>query len=140
MADLAGLDQLGHRADGVLDRHCRVDTMLVVQVDVVGLQARQRSVTGGPDVLGPAVDADPGSVEAPLVPELGGDHYLVPPPGDRLADKDFIRERAVHVGGVEEIAAELQGPVNRRDGLSLVAGAVELRHAHAPEAEGGNFQ
>jgi hypothetical protein len=36
VTDLAFLDQLGHCADGLLDRHVRVDAVLVVEVDVVG--------------------------------------------------------------------------------------------------------
>ena len=35
-ADLARLDELGHRADGLLDRRVGVDAVLVVEVDVVG--------------------------------------------------------------------------------------------------------
>ena len=37
-AHLPGAHQLGHRADDVLDRHGRIDAMLVEQVDVVGPQ------------------------------------------------------------------------------------------------------
>ena len=49
VADLAGLDQLGHRADGLLDRHRLVDAVLVVEVDVVDaepLQATRRRPRG----------------------------------------------------------------------------------------------
>ena len=45
-ADLAGVDQLGHRADGLLDRHPGVDPVLVVEVDVVDGEAPQRRVAG----------------------------------------------------------------------------------------------
>ncbi len=37
-ADLAGSDELGHRADGLLDRNGLVDPVLVVEVDVVDAQ------------------------------------------------------------------------------------------------------
>ncbi len=36
---LAFLDQLGHRADGLLDLDFRIDPMLVEEVDVVGAKA-----------------------------------------------------------------------------------------------------
>ena len=49
--DLAGLDELGHRADGLLDRHGLVDAVLVVEVDVVDAEPLQRGVAGGADVL-----------------------------------------------------------------------------------------
>ena len=41
IAHLAGLDQLGHRADGVLDRDIGVDPVLVIEVDVVDTQPTQ---------------------------------------------------------------------------------------------------
>ena len=49
-------DQLGHRADGVLDRHLRVDPVLVVEVDHVDPQPAQAGLDPGADVLRPAVD------------------------------------------------------------------------------------
>ena len=47
----------------------------------------------------------------------------------------LVRARAVHVGRVEEVHAELERAVDRRDRLRLVGGAVELGHPHAAEAE-----
>ena len=41
VADVAGLDQLGDRADGLLDRHVRVEPGGPVDVDVVGAEAAQ---------------------------------------------------------------------------------------------------
>ena len=58
--------------------------------------------------------------------------------GDRPADQLLVGERAVHVGGVEEGHAEVEGPVDGVDARLLVGGAVELRHPHAAEAEGGD--
>src|SRR6478736_5543073 len=60
---------------------------------------------------------------------------FVAPAGDGGADEPLVRERAVHVGGVEERDTEVERAVDRRDALPLVARAVELRHAHAAEAE-----
>ena len=42
--DLAGLDQVGQRADAVFDRHALVPAVQVVEVDDVGLQPRQAVV------------------------------------------------------------------------------------------------
>jgi len=77
-------------------------------------------------------------VGEPLVAELGGQLDVVAAAGDGLADQLLVREGAVHVGGVEERHAEVEGPVDGGDRLGLVAAAVELRHAHAAEAEGGD--
>ena len=42
--DLALADQLLHRAGHVLDRHVRIDAVLVEQVDGVGLEALERGL------------------------------------------------------------------------------------------------
>ena len=52
VADLPGRDELGHGADGLLDRDGLVDAVLVVEVDVVDAEPLQAGVAGGPDVLG----------------------------------------------------------------------------------------
>ena len=41
MADIAGLDQIGDGADGLLDRHVRIEPRGPVDVDVIGPQALQ---------------------------------------------------------------------------------------------------
>ena len=138
VADLAGLHELGHRADGVLDRDRLVDAVLVVEVDVVDPEPLERGVAGRADVVGGSVDADHAAVRESLVAELGGELDLVAPAGDRLADEQLVREGAVHVGGVEEGHAQVEGAVDGVDAALLVGGAVELRHPHAAEAEGGD--
>ncbi len=136
VADLAGLDQLGHGADGLLDRDRLVDAVLVVEVDVVDAEALEAGVAGGADVLRLAVDADPGAVGLALVAELGGELDLVAASGDGLADELLVGEGAVHVGRVEERHAQVEGAVDGVDALLLVRRAVELAHAHAAEAHG----
>ena len=48
---LALLDELGHRADGVLDRRLGIDPVLVVEVDRVHAEALQRRLAGRADVV-----------------------------------------------------------------------------------------
>ena len=55
--DLALGDELGERADGLLDRRARVHAVLVVEVDVVGAEPRERALDREADVLGAAVEA-----------------------------------------------------------------------------------
>src|SRR5690606_27489087 len=74
------------------------------------------------------------------IAELGGQLHLLAPTRDRAADQLFVGERAVHVGGVEEGDAQVEGAANGVDTGRLVSGAVELRHTHAAEAEGGDGQ
>ena len=52
---LPGANQLLHRARDVLDRHVRVDAVLVEEVDRLGLEPPERRLGDLADVLGPAV-------------------------------------------------------------------------------------
>ena len=76
------------------------------------------------------------AVGVALVAELGRDDDLVAAAGDRLPDQTLVGERPVHVGGVEESAARVEGVLDDVDRLGVVGVAVELAHAHAAEAEG----
>jgi len=57
VANLAGRHELGHRTDGLLDRHIRVDAVLVVEVDLVDGKPAQAVVAGRADVFRTPVDA-----------------------------------------------------------------------------------
>jgi len=56
-ADLAGRDERGHRADGLLDRNVGVEAMLVEQVDHIDAEPLQRCVRHRAHVFRPAVEA-----------------------------------------------------------------------------------
>jgi hypothetical protein len=139
VADLALRDQLGHRPDGLLDRRVDVDAVLVVEVDVVGAEALQRVLARLLDVLGAPVGGAAARVGGIADdPELRGQHDLVAAIGDRAPDEALVCVRAVDVGGVEEVDAQLDGAMDHGDRLVVVARAVELGHAHAAQAEGGD--
>ena len=140
VAHLALLDELLHRAHRLLDRRVRVHAVLVVEIDVVDAQAAERSVARLMHVLGIAAHAQPLAVRPPHVAELGGEHHLVAATSDGATHELLVRERAVHVGRVEEVHAQLERSLDRRDRLRLVALAVELGHAHAAESERGHRQ
>jgi hypothetical protein len=46
--------------------------------------------------------------------------------------------RPIGVGGVEEVQAAIQRVVQGGDGFAVVALALEIAHAHAAQADGGN--
>ena len=143
--DLARLDQLLDRSRHVLDRHVRVDAVLIEQVDDVDPEPLERGLDGLLDVLRPAVQARPapagGRLGLEVEPELGGDHDLVAERGQGLAHELLVRERAVDLGGVEEGDAAFDGRPEQRDHLLLVLGrAVREAHAHAAEPDGRDFQ
>ena len=58
----------------------------------------------------------------------------------RAPDQLLVGVRAVDVGRVEQGDAEVERAVDGGDRLVVVARAVELRHAHAAEADGGDRQ
>ncbi len=139
VADVAGLDQLGDRADGLLDRHGGVQPGGAVDVDVVGAQAAQGVGEGGLDRRRAGVVAEPLAVRAALGAELHADpDVLAVAAAQRLVDQQLVVAHAVEVAGVEQGDAGVEGRVDGRDALGLVGGAVEVRHAHAAEAEGGD--
>ena len=57
---------------------------------------------------------------------------------ERLADEELVVAHAVEVAGVDERDAGVERGVDGRDRLRAVGGAVEVRHAHGAEAEGGD--
>ena len=85
-------------------------------------QPLERRLHDLPDVLGPAVQARLLAV-LDLEPELGGDHHPVADGGEGLADQFLVRERAVHLGGVEERHPEIDGRADQRDPVPAVSTA-----------------
>ena len=57
MQYLALRDQVLHRACDVLDRHRRIDPMLVEQINTVGLKPLQHAIHRPAHVFRPAVEA-----------------------------------------------------------------------------------
>jgi hypothetical protein len=113
--------------------------VLEVEVDGAHVQALQACVAGLGYVLRAAVDSR-GPVRLAKVAELGGEHDLVAAAAQGPAQQLLVLAPAVHVGGVEEVHAEVERTVDDRDGLLLVALAVDVGHGHAAEADRGNGQ
>ena len=67
--------------------------------------------------------------------ELRGQRHRVSPPLERAAQELLVVVVAVDLRRVEEGAAELDGAVDRGDGLRLVGRAVGLAHAHTAKAD-----
>ena len=74
MLDLALPDQLLDRAGDVFHWHSQIDSMLVEQVDAVGLEPLERRFGDGPDALRPAIA---GLAGVPILEtKLGGNNDL----------------------------------------------------------------
>jgi hypothetical protein len=142
VADLAPGDQLGQGADGVLDRGIGVDAVLVVQVDVVGAEAPQGAFDRGADVGWAAVEDTGAAAGVGDHAELGRHHDLVAAAFDRAANELLVGVRPVDLGGVEEGDAQVERPVDRADGLGVVAAGAGVggRHPHGAQADAGDVQ
>ena len=119
-----------------------IDPVLVVEVDVVGSQAPERALDGGADIGRTAVEvarAIPGVRDHA---ELRGEHDLVTATLDRLADQLLVGERPVDLGGVEKGHPEIEGTVDRPDGLGIILpGAREGgRHPHGPQPDAADVE
>ncbi len=98
-------------------------------------QPLQACITGQADVIRLAADAEKLAVRCAHVAELRGEDDLVAPAAEGAADQFLIAADTIHVGGVDEIHAEFDGAMDRRDRFRFIASAVEFGHAHAPEPQ-----
>src|SRR5215471_6829465 len=101
-AHLPRFDQIAYGASDLLDWHCPIDTMLIEQVYIVGLEPAQTSLNRLPNVLGAAVHADD-SVALESRSELRSDHNLMATSLECPAYKLLVSKRAVTLRGVEEV-------------------------------------
>src|SRR5438128_1190730 len=103
-ADLAVLDQPGHGADRLLDRHRRIDAVLIVEVDGFDAEPLEARLAGLSDIGGAAVDAVGAARPAGLA-EFAGEHDAVAPALKRPAKQLLVLTPAIHVRAVEVIDA-----------------------------------
>src|SRR5215471_13421566 len=73
---LPRLDQIADGAGDLLDWDCPIDTMLIEQIDIVGLESAQTSLNRFANVLRAAVHADD-PVVLETRSELRSDHNLM---------------------------------------------------------------
>src|SRR5215469_3566671 len=107
-AHLPRLDQISDSAGDLFDWHCPIDTMLIEQIDVVGLEPAQASLNRFANVLGAAVHADdPVALETRS--ELRGDHNLMATSLACPAKKLLVGKRAVTLRGCNEVTTRQDG-------------------------------
>ena len=136
-ANFAFPDQLRHGADRILNGHGRIDPVLVVEIDDLDAQALEARLACAQDVFGPAI----GDLAAPpaKVAELGRQNHLGATLLDRLADEFFIMAEAVHVGGVEQRNAAIQGLMDQSYAVLIAARAVDAGERHAAQPDRRDF-
>ena len=131
VADLALVDEVGERAEGLLDVGVGARAVDLVEVDPVGVQAAQR-VLDRPDDPAPGA-ALPVGVLAHGAVELGGQDDVVAAALEGLADDLLGLALGVDVGGVDEVDAGVQRGVDDADGVVVVGVAPGAEH-HRAEA------
>ena len=111
IAHLALLHEVVEGAQGLFDRRLGIGDMLLVEVDVIGVEPLQARLDGRHDV------APGGALQSPLPVhrpgKFAGEHDLVPPSGEGTAQL-FLRPAAlaIGVGGVEKGDAEIESLVH----------------------------
>src|SRR6266567_8343888 len=134
---LALLNQVFHRSSYVLNRHVRINAMLIEKVDHVGSEALQRSIGYLLDVFGPAVQAGTFSVFIDFEAKLGRYDDLVAERLESFADKFFIRVGAIDLSRIEECYAAFDGRPDESDSYLLFSGRAKTEtQPHASEAKG----
>ena len=140
---LPACDQLGHRADGLLDRHLRVDAVLVVEVDRVDAEPLAASASQALRTYsGVAADAEELAVRRRARCRTWSRSATARRAGSRIAAAD---ELLVVNGPYMSAVSRKVTPSSSarwivRDRLALVGGPVELGHPHAAEAERSRFE
>ena len=132
VADLALVDEIGQRAERLVDVGVRDGTMHLVEVDPVGAQAPQRVLDLGDD---PAPrDAAAVGIVTHRAPELRGQHDVVAAALQGLADDLLRLAGGVDVGGVDEVDPGIQRAVDDADRV-VVVGVAPCAEHHRAEAE-----
>ena len=133
--------QVRHHADCFFNRRVGIDPMLVIKVDNFHAEPLQASFACLAHVIRFARDTTKLRIffiahDA----ELGRDHDLFAMIFDRAAEEFFIRVRAVHVRRVEKRDAQLKRAANRGERFLVITSTVKIGHAHAAQAQRGNYR
>jgi hypothetical protein len=142
--DLALLDEDVDRLPDLLEGGGAVDVVELVDVDVVGLEPLEARVHRPPDVEGGqlVVVRPGGAVAGHVAVDLGGEDGLVAmrgalrePVADDLLGTALVLAPAVHVGGVEEVDARVEGRIHDRVGVGLIGLRAEVHGAEDESAD-----
>ena len=140
---LACLNQFLYRSGYIFNRHVRVHTVLVEEIDHINLKPLQRAFYRLLDVLRMAVQGHWSLLSLrvefllEVETELGGDHHLIAQRSQRFSNKFLVHERTIDLCCIKERHALLNGRPQKRDHLLLIScRAIGHAHAHAAESDG----
>ncbi len=136
-AHLSLLHEACHRADRVLDRHFRIDAVLVVQVDRLLAQPLEARLASLRHVFGAAIDGILPALDTDLS-ELGHQHHAIAAALDRAADQFLVMAPAVHVRGVEMVHAHVDRAADQILRRPVIGIAIDAGERHAAEPDRGD--
>lgn len=114
--------------------------MLVIEIDHVDPKPLEACLARLANVGRLSPDADHRTVRLARPSELRRQYDFVAPAADCSADQFLIAADGVHVGRIDECDAALDGAVDGRNRLIVVAAGIKFRHAHASKSKRGNLQ
>ena len=116
--------------------------MLVVEVDVVGLQPPERTLDDLANVVGLAGRfSREARATFDIEPELRGDDDLIADGLQCLTDQLLVGVGSVNLGGVEERHALVESRTDELDGVGAVHGGTKGgTHPHAAETDGRDLE
>jgi hypothetical protein len=121
--DLPFLLERAQRAELLVLRHRGVDAMELPEVDALEAQPAQAAFELFAQALRPAARL-PSLRSRPIEAALGGDHEAGRVRMQRRRDQLFADVRAVRLGGVDEVDAELHRAAEHGDRFLLVGGGA----------------
>src|SRR5258706_3696446 len=135
-AYLSLLDQITYRTGHILHRHLWIDTVLIQQVNVIGLESLERAFDGLTDILRPARCFGAHLLAVlEMKAKFGGDDYLVAPALERPAEQLLVGEGTIGLRCISEGAYDLDGTLKCRDRFLLIGRAIGLGHGHTTETD-----
>ena len=132
--------EIRHRADRVFDGRLGIDAVLVIEIDRLDPKPLQARLAGLANIRRRAVDPQGRPSGARTLPNLVA--MTTASRRSRMArpTSSSLRPDTVHVGSVEEGDPEFDRAMQGGDRLSFVTSAIKIRHAHAAETDGGDFE
>ena len=130
------MDEVGERAERLLDVGVGLGAVYLVEVDPVGFQTFERAL----DLFDDPAPRVAGFIWIPPAPlahravELGREHDIVAAPGERLADDLLGLALRVDVGGVHEVDSGVERRVDDPDRVVVIGVAPGAEH-HRPETQ-----
>ena len=112
--------------------------MLIEQIDGFDAQPLKTCIASAPDIFRRTVNASD-AVGTEAEPEFGGDdHTITGYLAQKTAKQFFIGVGPVDLGGIKEIAAELQIAAKNAERFRFISRSISKGHAHATESQGRN--